>query len=267
MEADVLEQWWGSFEVPEGQEGRFEVSALQLWVRHVPGEWRLKSLVDDERQAQPFSWSCQPVDSSAAPSEASLLRLVTRANDDRVFVRPALADRAIVVHTETPMLLLPNQSVELFMGLPLWVVVSQTENGEPLLDLPIWRPSDTWFGPPTQEGELCYAGRTSARLNMADMPVRSNLAWTVIKLRNTGKRALPFERLRVPGTSLGLYAAQNGWLWTETVHIDKRGAAFQTEARLGEPPREVAGPLERVSRSRAELSGTPLARALRVLVG
>ena len=107
-------------------------------------------------------------------------------------------------------------------------------------EMPIERPSDTWFGASTMEGELCYAGTTKARLNLANVPVRAHRAITAVMISNMASTQLVVERLDLPVPYLYLYDTRDGVLWTQAVTLvrtrDTEMATFQVESG---PPEEA----------------------------
>jgi hypothetical protein len=72
-----------------------------------------------------------------------------------------------------------------------------------IFDQPTHRPSDTWFGPTTMTGELCYAIRTSVRLNLENLPARPGRAISVVQVKNQSRTDLKVEKPRVPSDRVG----------------------------------------------------------------
>jgi hypothetical protein len=112
-----------------------------------------------------------------------------------------------------------------------------------LLDeLPSLRPSETWFGPSTTEGELCYATRTAGRLHLETLPVLRYRAITRILIRNRAHDALLVERIQLPVQYLSLFQAPNDLLWTQAVTLERGRdgglAGLHIEDR---PPAEAEG--------------------------
>jgi hypothetical protein len=88
-----------------------------------------------------------------------------------------------------------------------------------LFELPIYRPSDTWFGANTREGELCYLSRTKARTADTKTINYPHRAVTEIKVINESESNLMIERLRVPVKKLCLYTNEQGSLATDTITV------------------------------------------------
>jgi hypothetical protein len=153
---------------------------------------------------------------------------------------------------EIPFHILPGQKVTLFVSTLLWI---QIEVGEPrvlLQDIPIYQPSDTWFGPSTMEGEICYSGRTRAKLKFEELIFRPHRAVTVVLLRNRSEEAVFLERLNLPVHNLALYEAVDGYLWTQSVTLEIMTRNQSSHLRLNqvapaqaEAARLVRGPREK----------------------
>jgi len=77
----------------------------------------------------------------------------------------SLADRAIVTKPEMQVYIPAEDYADVYLTSPLWVGISY--GGTRLLELPTWRPSDTWFGRSTVSGSLAYAERTRSRSRLS----------------------------------------------------------------------------------------------------
>jgi len=82
------------------------------------------------------------------------------------------------------------------------------------------RPSDTWFGPSPDDGELCYASRTSCRLDLGALSLRPHRALTAVRVKNRASGPLLLERLNLPVVYLPLFCSAGGVLWTRDVTFD-----------------------------------------------
>ena len=71
----------------------------------------------------------------------------------------------------------------IYVSSPVWIRL-ETATGTLLDELPTIRQSDTWHGPNTREGELCYASRTFCRTNIDALPIRQNRALSPVIIYN-----------------------------------------------------------------------------------
>ncbi|HKJ89479.1 MAG TPA: hypothetical protein VKA48_13380 [Gammaproteobacteria bacterium] len=270
MESPVTEPatdtaWWGSFRLEAGQWGCWAVGPLDLWLRRLPSEWILAPVVDagpEDRAAQ----AAVPAAGSPPLDAGRQTRFVEGETRGPVELSPGLADRPVVTRPEGTLFLLAGEEVCLYVSSPLWVRV---EAGEPrglLAEMPIARPSDTWFGPSSREGELAYAARTRACTDPAALPRSPCRAVTMVRLRNETRTPMPLERLSLPAPNLSLYAGGDGRLWTEplalTLGPDPDAVSLVMEKQ---PPPAVPEPrLVREPRARPERNR--LVRALGSLI-
>ncbi len=212
--------WWGSFSLPEGQSRRWCIGSAIFTISHLRNEWTVAYATAAEA-AEDYLEIALPVAQSEEPGpKAQVTRFCISQTNSTLKLTPTLADRSVVIRTEIPLHVLPNQEVKLYVSSPLWVRI---ETGDPLIvlqDAPIFRPSDTWFGPSTIQGELCYASRVYGRLRFEDIRFRSHRAVTLVLLRNHGKESIFLERLNLPVHNLSLYESEEGYFWTQSTTLE-----------------------------------------------
>ncbi|MEX2503116.1 MAG: hypothetical protein WD336_12130, partial [Trueperaceae bacterium] len=156
-------------------------------------------------------------------------------------------DRAVIVRPADPLTVPAGESVVLYVSTPLWLAIATHGPRHVLLEVPCYRPSDTWFGPSTREGDLAYASRTTARLDLADLPTRPHRAITPVQVTNRARDPLLIDRLRVPVEHLPLYGGARG-LWTPRVRLVRGGEHNdQADVQIDDGPPPQAGRSERLA--------------------
>lgn len=239
---NVRRAWWGEERVELGDLRRWRVGPASVWAERQEREWRVWRHQDEDFLAAGFEVAA-PASIDEIPAGATMHRYGFERTPPLVSLVPALADRPMIVKPESPFSVPSGESATLFVGTPTWIAVRFGSPPQPLLEFPSFRPSDTWFGPSTREGELCYATRTAARLDLTDMPVRANRAITPVRIRNRASDALLVERLKVPVMYLSLFhgphAKSDVLLWTEPLTL-----ARETSGDLAELQIERAAPVE-----------------------
>jgi hypothetical protein len=245
--------WWGEFTVPEGETRHWEIGPIQLWISRTREEWRIATQRASEPLARALSVA-RP--SEGPPEEASLQRYGFRKTSPEIVLSPAAADRRVVAKASTPSFVPAGEAIKIYVSSPLWIQIRAPGHDAPLFDEPCFRPSDTWFGPSTLEGELCYATKTAARLHLENLPLRPHRAVSVVHVSNRADSQLALERLNLPLSSLSLFAGDDGNLWTEEVTLDREeeGELARVSLGKGAPPeagnaKPVAGPREHHARS------------------
>lgn len=229
--------WWGNFSIPMGCGGRWRIGPLTLTARREPAEWRLAHTRGDDSLDAAFAVEC-PEPGESLEEEGELVRVVTGAIPESLEIVPLLADRPIVASPEMTFRILPGAEVHLYVSVPLWVrvVLEESASGglvrHQVLEVPAWRPSDTWFGD-FAHGELCYAMRTKARLNLINLPRRRHRAIVKVRVRNRASDVLQLEKINLPAASLSLYADANNHLWTQRVFLERGGDGKTVEVDIG----------------------------------
>lgn len=240
--------WWGVFEFAAGQTRRWEIGPSTLWISRYDHEWRVAHLQHDD----PLLDRCRAgatASEDEIDEEAVSHRFALRSAGSELRIEPLLADRAVVIRPEMPFRVLSGEEVTLYVSTPLWLRLALGASGPKLIELPSYRPSDTWFGSSTIEGELCYASRTIGRLALEDLPARANRALTPVRCDNRGQDALQLERLKIPVQYLELYEAP-GTLWTQSVVLTREESGDLAGLRFEPRPPPEAPDSPRVSPAR-----------------
>ena len=254
--------WWGPAALEMDTGGEWHVGPSTFWVYRSAYDWRvIVRPSTDPKTADPMaqrSGRRVPVDdermNEVLESEDDDLltqRFSVQETAEELALRPALADRPVVVRPEHPLSVLPGESVTLYLSTPLWVRIDLVESDRRLTEVASHRMSDTWFGASTREGTLCYATRTAGRLRLDRLPLRLHRALTPLTVQNQADESLALERIQLPVPHLSVYATADDVLWTDPVRMTHRsvdeGAAIdiqegpppdRSEADLLQPPRE-----------------------------
>jgi hypothetical protein len=254
MNDTTSQRWWGEFDLPLGSSRGWDIGPLTLALSHLAEEWRL----DVERRATVSADDPERVMPTSADENA---RFLTSAASGRLALRPRLADRPFAVRPRTAFQLLAGDEITLFVSTPVWVEIRLLEPERPIAELPVLRPSDSWFGADTMQGELCYATRTSARLSLDEQPALSHRAITPLILRNRASSALSIERLLLPVPQLALYTDGDGRLWTTSATLTREADAQHAEFGISDTPPEQARSAQRLAEPRTARSRSFALRA------
>jgi hypothetical protein len=221
-----------------------------MWVQSLPKELRVSTLrgtdpllIADDAPALPAP---QP------PDEAEVQRIGLQDAPKEVTLRPALADRPVVARPRVPLTLPPGRQVAIFLSTPLWVQLEADGSPQTLLDVPTFRPSDTWFGPSTVRGELCYASVTQAHMDLAQLERLPHRVISAVVIYNRANDPLMLKRLKLPAGQLSLFADERGFLWTQSLTLERESSTESDLVfmHLGAKPPAEAGDTQRVSSPR-----------------
>ncbi|MCA9835446.1 MAG: hypothetical protein KC422_00960, partial [Trueperaceae bacterium] len=169
--------WWGEFAANEGEINKLQIGPSQFWITRYAQEWRIAHLQEEanelaEVKLEPLSQA------SDIPGEAQINHFSFQQSPKSLFFTPMLADRPVVMKPEHPFYIQSGAEVTIYVTTSLWLRISTGEHSGILRTYPLYRPSDTWFGSSTREGELCYASRIKGRLRLLDVAMLPHRALT-----------------------------------------------------------------------------------------
>lgn len=261
--------WWKAHALDVGEVRRWRVGPLTVWAERKAREWHVYRRTEPDPVEETLE-SAVAVTSDDVPADADVVRYSFARTPGRLGLAPRLADRSVIVRPSHPMTVPPGESALLYVSTPLWVAVTTETPPHVLDEFPCLRPSDTWFGPSTVEGELCYASRTSGRMELADLPLRPHRAVTPVHIRNAARDPLPLERLKVPVGLLSLHATPRG-LWTPAVTLVREdgtvGGGDLANLQIAKKPPSEAGRSSLVTPPRSRIEGALGLRAFSRLLG
>ena len=247
--------WRHPWAIPVGRSTHWSLGPLSLWISHSKGQWLVASR--STRGVETEEWSVEEGESAASPPSIDhVLKRVPTSREGPVVLVPRHADRPVVARPETPVVLPPKESIRAFVHAAAWVQVCV---GEPIAEIPAVRPSDTWFGT-TREGTLCYAMRTSLRLESDPLPPRPYRIRAPVRIRNEGTDPLELARLRLPVPQLSVFCDADGRLWSEEVVMTRSGGQEEAEVRVTPGAPEGAEGAQRVSEPRQAPESNPIVR-------
>lgn len=258
-------KWWGEFQFGVGETRHWRIGPFDMWMSRLESEFRIATSHD--LTSEPYGLVAGGITHDPVPEAVETVRYGVRDDVSQLTISPATADRAAIFKSESTYIVPPGGAVTAFLSAPIWVRVQLTNPVRPLHEESSLRPSDTWFGPSTLDGELCYAIRTTVRYNLDNLSIRPFRAITVVKIVNHADTALPLARLRLPLPQLSLYANREGYLWTEAVTFDRHQDGDMAEVELSRSAPDVAGECTRVCEPRGVMESRPLIRSFTSLLG
>ena len=239
--------WWGKHHLALNQRWCWYMGQRAFVIERRESEWIVSNIeTAEESNDELKSDDCQHTPfnliNEKQQKKGSVVRYLQANTPDTLTILPYLADRSVIARPSHPLHILPGQQVYLYVSTPLWFTASVADIDVKMLDLPFWRPSDSWFGASKSDGELCYAKYTDARLELSMIERRPHRAITPIKIINRHKDTLMIERLNLPVTLLNLYSDQDGQLWTQSCTITRNANHDAAELDLAKhAPTEATG--------------------------
>jgi hypothetical protein len=242
--------WWGVHSVELDDTLCWEMGSLTLAVQRRAREWQIMSNIHPDQEPAE-RWQLIR-NREFLIDGGQLSRFMFKETMQKLQVIPKLADRPVVIRPATPFHVPAGQTVTLFVSSPVWFSLAVHKPPVQLLEMPIQRPSDTWFGLSTCSGELCYASRTQGRIRLDELPKRTDRAVTPIIISNLSDASFLLERVNLPSPNLSLFCNAAGCLWTPQVTMTREPGDDSASLEIAEGPPSIAGDTELISSPRQQ---------------
>lgn len=223
----LLTDTWGDHSVSTEDRLQCQLENLQIVIMRDQQQWMLAHRYTEEESD---NLSVSEAETPEDWPQDSWSRFVFAATTGKLEIRPALPDRSIVSRPISPFSLQPEETTEIFITTPLWAQIRVHDSATLLKELPTIPLSDTWFGPSTMSGELCYAMATRARLSLNERQRLAYRAITQVNLNNQTDAPLVVERINLPAPYLTLYRDAAGDYLTESIALMKTKDGLEDSA-------------------------------------
>lgn len=246
------------------------LSDLTLAVTLLEKEWQVR-VARHPGAVEETAWR-QWRERGVPEHDEGLERFARGSEAPTLALRPALADLPLIIRPYHPLHLPPGTNTTIYVSTLVWLQLV-VGDGRRLLEVPVRRPSWTWMGADTMEGEICYASQTAARLESETLPRRPWRAMSAVQLHHEGDDYLTLDRFSFPAPIMPLFRqTQPGAdglhsLWTPTLSIhSERDLATASLRVASKPPRE-AGPCEALAPARQPVGRNHLVRTMDRIFG
>lgn len=216
----MSEFWWQNYTIPLQSYSYWQIGPLHLWIQHLAHEWQIGYEREDDHLIQNLNYETSSQIRDLTQKE-TLIRVGMEKDQPVIKLQPKLADRSVVAQPQNPVTILSKQKVTVYMSSPLWLSIESPKDKQTLLEIPIYRPSDTWFGPSKLEGYVGYASRTFCRLRLEEVAIRPHRVTTAIEIINKTSEKIHIEEISLPLPYLSLFMTSKGQLWTESVVLEQ----------------------------------------------
>lgn len=262
-----VSSWWGRHGLALDQTDFWQIGPLKMWLNSTPSKlavsWAHSNDFLDAHIRNVPTAQLQLDQNVVAPIDTQTV-ITAFANSGRteVIFTPMLPDRPIVLKLADPVRVLPGEEVTLYMVAPLVIRLELTQSAKMIAEIPSYRLSDTWFGPLSTLGGLCYASASPAYLDLREVPLRAHCAVTAITVKNSGIDALKLDRINVPFPRLSLFYSQRSGFWTDRMTFERNSDNEMAHVKLDRQPPAEASPTQFVTGPRlATAEHSPVIRA------
>lgn len=255
---NTLAPWWKPRNLAAGQCWRYAIGPLTIYLQRHGTEWWLASETGDGTEDQ-FRFDSGEI--PAMPEGLAYSRYVFRQSPAQVCLKPRLLDRPVVVRTNQAVNIPADQQATFYISSPVCISVELDDGRPALQEIPVTRLSDTWFGPSTQVGELCYAAKTQARNSRAEVPLRPHRAVTPVTIHNRSDASLAIDKISLPVPYLAVYGRADGTLWTAPLLLEHLPGDTLAKVKIADQPPEGVSASDWLTPAREALKRGSLVRA------
>jgi len=259
--------WIGSFKVAHGITRGFRIGPMTLWIQRLENEWRIAHESGTDAMDESLDLDNIKTPEQSILESKNAVRFSFADDSEEITFSARLADRPVVTRSEYSLNVPAHEEVAAYVSTPLWMGISAGRKTKLLLEMPIFRPSDTFFGPSTLEGELCYASQAFYRLKFENQPLLPHRAVTAVLVKNKSEKALSLDLIKLPAPNLSLYRiGENMFLTQDVVYTrtEEDGfASLQIREKPGVNAGDEGGKARAVlvSEPREKVSGNIVTRA------
>jgi hypothetical protein len=218
IDSGELKIFRNPFKLEEGQILNLRFGPLNAFVGHFAQEWRVSWSTSNDYMDNSFKIDL-PFQESVPDNLTSQIRYTySRECNSYLKLTPVLGDRPFVARPTRPLMVLPGETVKIYMSIPLYVRIEAEEPYHLLEEIPVLHSSKTWFGESTASGEVCYSTRIKAVLDRKELVNRPYRAVSKLIIENRGEDSLHVEKLKVPAPFLSLFQRDDGIFFTSVIH-------------------------------------------------
>lgn len=221
---------WDQVLIPQRRCAVWRFAPRSIWVERVENEWHALSMPDGAgRDEAAF------VERTEKP-RSSQWRHYLHTQDVPVQPSPVLPDRPVVVRPDRALTLLPGETAQFFVEVPVWFRLSCADaRTTRIFEEPICGLSQTWFGDPIT-GELCYGLATRLHQGLDSIAPSAHLAVCPLSIANESEADLAFEKICMHVENLSVFRGPDR-LWANRLNVVVRGPEQATQIEIvREPP-------------------------------
>lgn len=246
--------YWGQHAITTNKSQYWQLGPLHLWIEHLPHQWKVAWTHEKEWLGSQHRHESN-FDSALIPEDAHRVTCVFgNLTHERLSFSPTLPNRPVVTRFANPLHVLPGEDLNVYVLSPLYLRVETIEPSKVIHEIPIFRLSDTWFGPVGHSGELCYSSTSPAFLDIRTVPVRLHSVISAVQIKNLGTDSLRLDKIKLPVPRLSLFYSTRTGFWTDRVTLERRDDSELATIKLDRQPPLEAAPSQFVTGPRSDSS-------------
>jgi hypothetical protein len=190
-------KWWGEHLFELGQVMSWSFGSLTLTVMRLKKEWQVSYAHAVISQDQEYAQVAFNREAKSVLCESKILRFAFKETEPSLYISLHLPDRPLVARPLKPLLIPAKEMATLYTSTAFWLGLCVGVDQKKLIEIPVREYSDTWFGPNTISGELCYASKTNAYLLHEELAQKPHRAIIPVSIQNESSATLKIERMNI----------------------------------------------------------------------
>ena len=257
----TISPWWGEYKIPLNNLKCITIGTLSVYLQRYENEWQIVHRLINKDDAQAVA-NHELSDTDILPLGAEIERTAFARTTETVKLVPTLPPRPIVSSPVSPFKVPPKQFITVFISLPIWIRIDVGNPPITLLETWTQKLSDTWFGSTIQEGELCYANKTSCYLRLDDIKFKAYRAITPVTIHNQSTETMRLEKINITATNLSIFTNEKNQLWTSPIRVERLKGADDVNVKIENKFPAFAGNSVLLEKPRKSLQEGVMTRAI-----
>jgi hypothetical protein len=227
MDKMNLQSFWKKYVFAVDQTLIFKAGNAEVFVKRIQNGWQIKSKTSEV--------AAETLVAEAAPDlidDQEVLHYYTGDSNELLLV-PALPDKAVVFRNNKNIKISAGQSADLFFRIPLTMqfYFQEVKDENRLVEIPLQRLSDTWFGE-MDSGEPAYSIGSNYDKSFSEVHTTAWEAISSVEIINNTASVLDLQRLILRVEDFNLYL-KNKEILTSRATIEFKGQEQAGSVNLG----------------------------------
>lgn len=220
--------FWRKYNFTINQTLIFKAGFVEVFIKHIQNGWLVKSRITEVAAR---NLSVEAVDDLA--DDQDVLHFYT-GNSNELILVPALPDKAVVFRNNKNIKISAGESAGLFFRIPLVAqfYFQEVKDENRLVEIPLHRLSDTWFGE-IDNGEPAYSIGSNYDQLLTEVQATSWEAISPVEIINNTASVLDLQRLILRVEDYNLYL-KNRQILTSRANIEFKGQEQAGSVNVGE---------------------------------
>lgn len=219
--------FWKKYDFADNQTLIFKAGYAEVYIKHIQNGWLVKSQLNDQAADELI------VDEVADLADDSDVLHFFTGKSHELLVMPALPNKAVVFRNNKNIKLSAGESANLFLRIPLTMqfYFQEVKDENRLMEIPLQRLSDTWFGE-IDSGEPAYSIGSNYDNSFSEVRATAWEAVSSVEIINNTAGVLELQRLILRVEDFNIYL-KNNQLLTSHATIEFKGQEQAGSVNLG----------------------------------